>query len=110
MFVVFASFVLTTSIDLKELGFALAVVVLVDAALTRRLLVPAVLRLLGERAWAGPRSQPAPARSAQAASSGSVVTDGQTCAHGGGDPGRVPPRPRAVRPGCAGPLRPGHQP
>lgn len=78
MFVVFASFVLTTSIDLKELGFALAVVVLVDAALTRRLLVPAVLRLLGERAWAGPRAQPAPARSAQAASSGSVVTDGQT--------------------------------
>jgi RND superfamily putative drug exporter len=54
MITVFASFLLATALDLKELGFALAVVVLIDAALTRRLLVPAALRLLGSRAWARP--------------------------------------------------------
>lgn len=40
MVIVFASFLLATSVDLKELGFALAVVVLIDAAITRRLLLP----------------------------------------------------------------------
>ena len=59
MIVVFASFLLATGIDLKELGFALAVVVLIDAAITRRLLVPAALRPLGSRAWARP-GRPAP--------------------------------------------------
>jgi putative drug exporter of the RND superfamily len=43
----------------KEIGFALAVVILIDAAVTRRLLVPAALRLLGSRAWTWPR-RPAP--------------------------------------------------
>jgi putative drug exporter of the RND superfamily len=51
MVVVFASFLLGRVFELKELGFALAVVVLIDAALTRRLLVPAALRLLGSHAW-----------------------------------------------------------
>jgi hypothetical protein len=54
MVIVFASFLLATNVDLKELGFALAVVVLIDAAITRRLLVPAALRLLGGHAWTWP--------------------------------------------------------
>lgn len=51
MLVVFASFLLARVFEVKELGFALAVAVLIDAALTRRLLVPAALVLLGNRAW-----------------------------------------------------------
>lgn len=51
MVIVFASFVFTTYVVTKELGFALAVVILIDAAVTRRLLVPAALRLVGSRAW-----------------------------------------------------------
>ena len=51
MIVIFASFLLASELELKELGFALAVVVLIDAAVTRRLFVPAALRLLGDRAW-----------------------------------------------------------
>jgi RND superfamily putative drug exporter len=54
MIIVFASFLLASELELKELGFALAAVVLIDAALIRRLLVPAALRLLGSRAWTGP--------------------------------------------------------
>jgi RND superfamily putative drug exporter len=51
MIVVFASFLLARVFELKELGFALAVVVFIDAVITRRLLVPAALRLLGGHAW-----------------------------------------------------------
>jgi putative drug exporter of the RND superfamily len=58
MVIVFASFLLATSVDLKELGFALAAVVLIDAAITRRLLVPAALRLLGDTAWTWPADIP----------------------------------------------------
>ncbi|HUY51915.1 MAG TPA: MMPL family transporter [Streptosporangiaceae bacterium] len=55
MVIVFASFLLARVFEIKELGFALAAVVLIDAALTRRLLVPAALRLLGNHAWTHPR-------------------------------------------------------
>lgn len=51
MVVVFASFILAAELDLKELGFGFATVVLIDAVITRRLLVPAALCMLGERAW-----------------------------------------------------------
>ncbi len=54
MIVVFASFIFAVEFALKEVGFAFAIVVLIDAALTRRLLVPAVLRLLGDRTWRRP--------------------------------------------------------
>jgi uncharacterized membrane protein YdfJ with MMPL/SSD domain len=50
--------VTATSVDLKELGFALAAVVLIDAAITRRLLVPAALCLLAGRAWTWPADIP----------------------------------------------------
>jgi RND superfamily putative drug exporter len=54
MIVVFASLIFAVELTLKELGFALSVVVLIDAVLTRRMFVPATLRLLGDRAWKGP--------------------------------------------------------
>jgi RND superfamily putative drug exporter len=51
MIIVFASFLLARVFEVKELGFAAAVAVFIDAAITRRLLVPAALRLLGRHAW-----------------------------------------------------------
>jgi RND superfamily putative drug exporter len=74
MIIVFASFVSTSYVVTKEIGFALAVVILIDAAITRRLLVPAALRLLGNRAWTWPRRPaPAPARREPAAP---IMSDG----------------------------------
>ncbi|GAA2141873.1 MMPL family transporter [Kitasatospora kazusensis] len=48
---VFAAFVLSDNIVVKMLGLGLAVSVLVDATVVRLLLVPAVMTLLGSRAW-----------------------------------------------------------
>ena len=52
---VFAAFILSTSIVVKMLGLGLAVSVLIDATVVRLLLVPAVMTLLGRRAWWTPR-------------------------------------------------------
>ncbi|WP_338931775.1 MMPL family transporter [Streptomyces netropsis] len=52
---VFAAFILSDSIVVKMLGLGLAVSVLIDATVVRLLLVPAVMTLLGERAWWVPR-------------------------------------------------------
>ncbi|RZE07305.1 MMPL family transporter [Streptomyces albidoflavus] len=51
MIVVFAAFVLSPSRMLQQFGLALAVAVLLDAVVIRCLIVPAVMRLLGARAW-----------------------------------------------------------
>jgi putative drug exporter of the RND superfamily len=51
MVVVFMTFALAGPIPPKEMGFILAVAVLLDATLVRLLLQPVVLRLLGSRAW-----------------------------------------------------------
>jgi putative drug exporter of the RND superfamily len=51
MVVVFTTFALAGPIPPKEMGFILAVAVLLDATLVRLLLQPVVLRLLGPRAW-----------------------------------------------------------
>ncbi|MGJ6980721.1 MMPL family transporter [Aestuariimicrobium soli] len=51
MFAVFAFFVPEGMGPIKQIGFALAVGVAVDAFLVRMTLVPAVLALLGEKAW-----------------------------------------------------------
>ncbi|WP_432069505.1 MMPL family transporter [Streptomyces sp. AA1529] len=48
---VFAAFILTDNIVVKMMGLGLAVSVLIDATIVRLLLVPAVLTLLGQRAW-----------------------------------------------------------
>jgi RND superfamily putative drug exporter len=55
MVAVFASFLTTTDADIKAIAFTLAVGVLVDAFVVRMTLVPAVLSLLGDRAWWLPR-------------------------------------------------------
>ncbi|MFD4988722.1 MMPL family transporter [Streptomyces sp. NPDC058374] len=55
MVVVFAAFVLSPSRMLQQFGLALAVAVLLDAVVIRCLIVPAVMRLLGARAWWLPR-------------------------------------------------------
>jgi RND superfamily putative drug exporter len=51
MVVVFMTFALAGPLPPKEMGFILAVAVLLDATLVRLLLQPVVLRLLGARAW-----------------------------------------------------------
>jgi putative drug exporter of the RND superfamily len=54
MIAVFASFVPHGDSSVKPIAFGLAVGVLVDAFVVRMTLVPAVLALLGDRAWALP--------------------------------------------------------
>ncbi|WP_034272069.1 MMPL family transporter [Actinospica robiniae] len=52
---VFAAFLLSDNIVVKMLGLGLAVSVLIDATVVRLLLVPAVMTVLGRRAWWVPR-------------------------------------------------------
>lgn len=54
MFSVFGGFVFSHLTMVRPMGFALAVGVLVDAVLVRMTLTPAIMHLLGERAWALP--------------------------------------------------------
>jgi RND superfamily putative drug exporter len=51
MVLVFASFVLNDQIAVKMLATGMAVAVLVDASVVRMILVPAIMSLLGARAW-----------------------------------------------------------
>ncbi|MFD4699249.1 MMPL family transporter [Streptomyces niveus] len=51
MMVIFAAFMITKVVEVKQTGFALAVAVLVDATLIRVVLVPALMRLLGNSNW-----------------------------------------------------------
>ena len=55
MVVVFGAFVLSPDRMLQQFGLGLAVAILVDAVVIRCLVVPAVLHLLGRRAWWAPR-------------------------------------------------------
>ncbi|MFC6158021.1 MMPL family transporter [Kribbella jiaozuonensis] len=55
MIVVFAAFLLSPDRMLKQFGLGLATAVLLDALLIRCIIVPAVLRLMGNRAWWLPR-------------------------------------------------------
>ena len=52
---VFAIFAFTRTIDIKEMGVGLAVAVLIDATIVRGVLLPATMKLLGERNWYLPR-------------------------------------------------------
>ena len=51
MVAVFFTFALSGPLPPKEMGVILGVAVLLDAALVRLLLIPVLLRLLGDRAW-----------------------------------------------------------
>ena len=55
MISVFSAFLADESIVIKQIAFALAVGIAIDAFLIRMTFVPAVHRLLGERAWVLPR-------------------------------------------------------
>ncbi len=55
MGVVFSAFMLTDDRTVKSFGLGLAVAILVDALIVRLLLVPAVMHLLGDKAWYMPR-------------------------------------------------------
>jgi putative drug exporter of the RND superfamily len=55
MVVVFWSFVLGDDRTVKEFGVGLGVAILVDAFVVRMVLVPAVMHLLGDKAWYMPR-------------------------------------------------------
>lgn len=54
--VVFAAFVTSGVTSIKLLGLGVAFAVLLDATLIRALLVPALMRLFGERNWWAPKS------------------------------------------------------
>ena len=52
---VFAVFTILPLVDLKEMGIGLAAAVLIDATIVRAVLLPATMKLLGERNWYLPR-------------------------------------------------------
>ena len=54
--VVFGAFVTSGVTSIKMLGFGVALAVLLDATIVRALLVPALMRLFGERNWWAPKS------------------------------------------------------
>ncbi len=56
MVAVFAVFATLSIIDMKEMGVGLAVAVLIDATIVRAILLPASMKLLGERNWYLPRA------------------------------------------------------
>jgi RND superfamily putative drug exporter len=51
----FSIFATLPIVEMKEMGIGLAAAVLIDATIVRAVLLPAALRLLGERAWYLPR-------------------------------------------------------
>jgi RND superfamily putative drug exporter len=67
MVVVFLTFATLDQTSLKQLGIGLAVAVLLDATVVRAMLLPATMKLLGERNWYLPRPfQPMPPEPADA--------------------------------------------
>ncbi|WBB59237.1 MMPL family transporter [Streptomyces sp. WMMC500] len=62
MVTVFAGFVALHLTEMKQMGFCLALAVLLDAVVIRLLVLPAALLLLGERAWPRARPRTAPPR------------------------------------------------
>jgi RND superfamily putative drug exporter len=55
MVAVFGGFALGDMVMLQQMGFGLAVAVLVDATIIRSVMVPATMRLLGDRNWYMPK-------------------------------------------------------
>jgi uncharacterized membrane protein YdfJ with MMPL/SSD domain len=55
MVAVFAIFMTLHEIDIKQMGFGLAAAILIDATVVRAVLLPSVMKLLGERNWYLPR-------------------------------------------------------
>ena len=55
MVAVFSTFALGSSQDMKQMGVGLAVAILLDATLVRAVLLPATMKLLGNRNWYLPK-------------------------------------------------------
>jgi uncharacterized membrane protein YdfJ with MMPL/SSD domain len=55
MVAVFAIFVTLQTLDIKQMGFGLAAAILIDATIVRAVLLPAVMKLLGDWNWYLPR-------------------------------------------------------
>jgi uncharacterized membrane protein YdfJ with MMPL/SSD domain len=55
MVAVFSIFATLSMIEFKQMGIGLAVAILIDATLVRAVLLPATMKLLGERNWYLPR-------------------------------------------------------
>ena len=55
MVAVFAIFATLSYIEFKQMGVGLAVAILIDATIVRAVLLPATMKLLGERNWYLPR-------------------------------------------------------
>ena len=55
MAAVFLSFALTPILLMRQIGIGLTVAILLDATLVRLILLPAVIRLFGDRAFHTPR-------------------------------------------------------
>jgi RND superfamily putative drug exporter len=55
MVAVFAIFAMLSMIEFKQMGVGLAVAILLDATLVRAVLLPAAMKLLGERNWYLPK-------------------------------------------------------
>jgi RND superfamily putative drug exporter len=53
--VVFAAFMTSGVTSIKSMGFGVALAVILDATIVRGLLVPALMRLFGERNWWAPK-------------------------------------------------------
>jgi RND superfamily putative drug exporter len=51
MMVVFAGFATSSMVEMQQVGFGLAVAVLIDATIVRSVLVPASMEMLGSRNW-----------------------------------------------------------
>jgi len=54
--VVFAAFITSGVTSIKSMGFGVALAVIIDATIVRALLVPALMRLFGERNWWAPKA------------------------------------------------------
>src|SRR5205823_11946883 len=55
MVAIFASFILTSIPEMKQMGFGLAAAVLIDATIVRAMLVPAFMRIAGRWNWWMPK-------------------------------------------------------
>ena len=56
MVAVFAIFATLSFLDFKEMGMGLAAAILIDATVVRAVLLPATMKLLGDRNWQMPRT------------------------------------------------------
>jgi uncharacterized membrane protein YdfJ with MMPL/SSD domain len=55
MVAVFSMFALSSELQMQQMGIGLAAAVLIDATIIRSVLLPSVMKLLGDRNWWLPR-------------------------------------------------------